>query len=268
MAATCWVRAAHQPSAALCCCQHIMEISCQKEMGSMQAAQSCHPPGTETPPAPFTYSCSQTTAQQGAGKVCKHPSLQHKHFLHSSVYSSNSATSPTKSSQRLQRAEAVCCPQGTDDAFPSDPLHWDHWAVVSRGQAALVGALPWLCTAPHCCLLVLLPKFPAGLAEQVWKDHNVWSWVLLCNCTLRRLPVPHTAALKLLKQLLCAACPGAPTGSRASAGIPSCRDHTITEWVGRDVKDRPVPTLPCLDVIPAGVTWDFLSNPHGQSWPL
>ena len=102
-------------------CNHTLETPCQQELGSVHAARSCHPPGTGTPPAPYTCSGGLPTAQRGAANVCKQPGLPAQAlsaFL--SVYSSNSTTSPTKSAQRLQRAERVCCPQGTDDAFPFD----------------------------------------------------------------------------------------------------------------------------------------------------
>lgn len=143
----------------------------------MHAARSCHPSGAGTPLARYTCSRGQTAAQQGAGNICKQPSLPTQAlsaFL--SVYSSNSATSPTKSTQRLQRAERVCCPQGTDNAFPFD---------LSRRKAALGplgnGVRGAGCTgeehspsrakalhSPTPLLLVFLPKFPADPA--IWLD--------------------------------------------------------------------------------------------------
>lgn len=110
--------------------------------------------------------------QRGAGNACQQPGLPTQAlsaFLF--VYSSNSATSPTKSVQRLQRAERVCCPQGTDGAFP----------FVGKAALGLLGNGvqgvgctdmehgPGTAKDLHSPMLrVFLPKFPADPA--IWLD--------------------------------------------------------------------------------------------------
>lgn len=133
--------------------------------------------------------------RSGAGNVCKQPSLPTQAlsaFL--SVYSSNAATSPTKSTQRLQRAERVCCPQETDNAFPCalllrraalGPLGNGVWgAGCPVGKLSLGSAQPHIAAAGIPAKISSRSGHLAGLAEQVWKDHKVWSRVLLCNCAL------------------------------------------------------------------------------------
>lgn len=130
-----------------------------------------------TPPAPYTCSRGQTAAWRGAGSACKKPGLPRQAlsaFL--SVYSSNSATSPTKSAQRLQRTERVCCPPGTDNAFPFDP--WCRKAALGplgngvRGAGCAGGehspSRAKALRSPALLLRVFLPKFPADPA--IWLD--------------------------------------------------------------------------------------------------
>lgn len=137
-----------------------MKIPCQQGTGSMYDAQACRLPGMGTPPAPYTCSSSQTVAQRGASNICKQPSLPTQAlsaFL--SVYSSNSTASPTKSAQRLQRTERVCCPQGTDNAFPFDPP----CRKAALGAPGSGGE-----HSPVRPPLLFLPKFPADPA--IWLD--------------------------------------------------------------------------------------------------
>lgn len=190
-----------------------METPHQQEMGSMHTARSCRPPGAEgllRLHIPVPVARPQRGGEPAA--PAKSPASQGKHFLHSSLCTPQTPPPAQPNPLKGFKGQSVFAVRRGPTMLSlltrgAGRQRWDRWAMVCGAQAAPVGstapAEPRLCAAPRCCCGFSCRNFqqirPSGWTGRTSLERpRVWSWVLLCNCTLR-LHARQMTFLKLLK---------------------------------------------------------------------